>query len=113
MNIRFKILKFYLPVVIVCGLLLTSCQTTDIDQKTQYNPCTDSLYLVLKKKNLDSLSKNEFSYFMQKDKDCKEFVQYKEEKTDRTNGRQVATALGILGAVASLVALLVILNNKP
>jgi len=39
-----------------------------------YNPCEDELYLKLKGKNLDSLSEREYTYFLQAQKDCTEWL---------------------------------------
>ncbi|MDD5061241.1 MAG: hypothetical protein PHN44_03035 [Candidatus Marinimicrobia bacterium] len=39
-----------------------------------YNPCEDNLYLKLKEKDLDSLSEREYTYFLQAQKDCAEWL---------------------------------------
>ncbi|ODS29740.1 MAG: hypothetical protein SCARUB_05154 [Candidatus Scalindua rubra] len=48
---------------------------TKINPKTEthYNPCKDSLYLVLSKQDLNSLTDREYEYFMLKEKECSEY----------------------------------------
>lgn len=51
------------------------------------SPCNDSLYLVLKKVPLESMSERQYTYFIQKDKECASFqsvVLQENTKNDRT-----------------------------
>ena len=39
----------------------------------KYNPCKDSLFLIYKKLNIDSLSQRQYEYFTLKEKECAEY----------------------------------------
>jgi len=49
-------------------------------QTATYSPCTDSLYVALKKKSLSEMNEREFNYFSQKDKECSTFMQLKQQE---------------------------------
>lgn len=53
-------------------------------QNVPYSPCTDSLFMVLKKKSLNEMNEREFNYFTQKDKECSTFLQLKQQE-QKTN----------------------------
>ena len=38
------------------------------------NPCNDERYLQIKNKSLDDMSDREYSYFLQKEKECNEYT---------------------------------------
>lgn len=47
-------------------------------QTNAYSPCTDSTYLALKTKSINTMSEREFAYFSQKDKECADFIRTKD-----------------------------------
>jgi len=49
-------------------------------QTVTYSPCTDSLYVALKKKPLSEMNEREFNYFSQKDKECSTFMLLKQQE---------------------------------
>jgi hypothetical protein len=72
------------PFVCLCvcaAVLLAWCAPciadgTPPDDTTQPpSPCTDSLYVVLKARPLDSLSDREYRYLIERDKACAEYQQ--------------------------------------
>jgi|GEM_PF-6863601 len=62
----------------------------NIPQLEQYNPCQDEQYLKLKKLDLNALSDREYNYFLQKDKDCSEWIklQYQSQKSATDMGTE-------------------------
>ena len=47
------------------------------------NPCEDERYLEIKKKSLDEMTDREYTYFIQKDKEC---VEYKPSQLNKSEG---------------------------
>jgi len=55
------------------------------------NPCEDDLFLKLRRKDLDSLSEREYAYFLQKDKDCSEWLKQPYGRTIKPGMNQTET----------------------
>ena len=68
---------------LITMILLIAFTTVSYGQTT-YNPCKDSLYVLLQRKNIDSLSQREFDYFVLKTKECGEYTQQQKQlKADK------------------------------
>ena len=99
--------------VIACGcaVLLAGCTTYTRTSPpfTGPSPCSDSLYVALKERSLDSLSEREFRYLMERDRACMEY-----RKTDgdpeaalgEKDEGTITLVLAVIGAFA-VVGLLV------
>jgi hypothetical protein len=86
------------------------------DEELNLEICNDSLYQVLKKKNINELEEREYKYYMQYDKDCNSMKALKYEKEKRASGqalKAVSSILGILLGVAGLVLFVVLIQNPP
>lgn len=81
---------------------MLGCQTTQIDYSDKKSPCSDSTYLALKTKAIDSLSNREFQYLMKLENDCRDFRS--DIKTENSSRESNKTALAILGVGAILIA---------
>lgn len=61
---------------------------------TASSPCSDSLYIALSHRKLESLTEREYTYFMQKDKDCTEYRRVAMQTNLQAEpGRQTAQAI--------------------
>jgi len=93
-------------VVFLFATMILSCsawkETNTIKEEKIYSPCTDSLYMVLKNKNIDSLSIREYQYFISLDNQCKEYTQNK-----KTNNSTEYTVAILSGIVTIIVAYLI------
>jgi len=49
-----------------------------------YNPCEDELYSRLKQKDLNEMTEREYTYFMQKDKDCSEWLKQTQGRKNKS-----------------------------
>ena len=73
------------------------------------NPCQDSLYIELKKKDINSLTQNELTYMLSKDQQCVEIkneVQMKSEG-EKTRKKIASTILMSILAITVGVSILV------
>ena len=81
----------------------------------QQSPCNDSLYVVLKSKNIALMSEREFTYFNQKEKDCSEFrkaLMQEEVKIETLNITKKTMntywTIAAIGVALSLIPLLLL-----
>ena len=51
-----------------------------VKDSLSYNPCNDSLYKIIKLKSLNDMSEREYTYFMEKEKQCADFRNTVESK---------------------------------
>jgi hypothetical protein len=108
-------LFFFLSFAI--AILMSSCASSDYEDQyyemtTKYptSPCKDSLYQVLKKRPLDSLTDRQFQYFTTKDKDCQEYTRFQrqikvmeDEEASRNTTRGVLIGLSVVSLLITIV----------
>jgi len=86
------------------------------------SPCTDSLYLSLKSKSLESMTEREYQYFIQKDAACSEFQRMRAEtKTITAPQKEVSETLkkshdfrvgmAVIGSFAAAVYLIILASK--
>lgn len=64
--------------------------------------CTDSLYLKLKSKPIDSMTTREYDYFRQKDQECAQ-AQQLQQANQATAGSATSTVIAVVVGVVVLV----------
>jgi len=100
-----KILKqnFLIPLILISTLVLSSCGSSQTSARdSDDSPCNDSLFLVLKKKDYESLTGNERSYFNKMREECrKELVEL--------SGKSSTDVTGLIIIGAAVVVLLTVL----
>ncbi len=94
-------------------------KVTPAPTKIQKTPCDDSLYVLLKAKDINALTPNELTYFMQKDGECK---QYKQDSASDIERQQKAAKIKntiapivvivVLAVLAAIIIPIVIVNQK-
>lgn len=123
-------MRFILTTILLALPLLATGQSSEVSGPSEYNndpfashmmqvqnPCKDSLYLELKKKDLDEMSEREYEVFKQKDKACQDYMNTvtatepankNAESIDRATN--AATTYYIVGGIISLASLIYILS---
>lgn len=116
-----KIILFF---VIAVGSINFGCSSSMSDEeteeykilKTKYEnskPCEDSLYSVLQKIPLDSLSDRQYTYLRDKELQCQEYMRFKATEKSFKNVEKISAAadlwmgLVIGGALIGLVVLVI------
>lgn len=112
-----KKLIFTLILILILILNISSITVCQTAKDSIYNPCKDKLYNELQKKNLDSLSQREYDYYIEKVKQCNEYMKLvkqlqtkKEIETEPGNG--VAILAIIFAGLAVLTVIGILLNNN-
>jgi hypothetical protein len=100
---------------IVVTIALLSASMVGFSQSPIQSPCSDSLYVVLKTKNIALMSEREFTYFNQKEKDCSEFrkaLMQEEVKIETLNITKKTMntywTIAAIGVAISLIPLLLL-----
>lgn len=100
---------------IVFTIALLSASMVGFSQSPIQSPCSDSLYVSLKTKNIAQMTDREFAYFNQKEKDCSEFrkAQMQEEvkvETLKITKKTMNTywTIAAIGVALSLIPLLLL-----
>lgn len=99
-----KIMKIIFLSFLLSTFICVGCETTNIKNDANNNPCKDSIYLSLKNKKLDSLSPREFEYFLAIDKQCRDF-----SKIDNVNDK---TTVIVIGGLVSIILGIVIWGSQ-
>ena len=84
------------------------------EEEANLDICNDSLYLELKKKDINELQEREYVYFMNYDKACNRMKEAKYKKDKDATGRALkafSTILGIALSVASLILMIYLINE--
>lgn len=101
-------MKKYLPLILLLCFSLYSCETTrSIQQDFKRDEiCNDSLYLSLKKKNINQMSEREYNYFLQHEKLCTE--------ASRDSGMNGAEVVGVVVCVLLVLSVVgvIVANSK-
>ena len=100
---------------IVFTIALLSASMVCFSQSPIQSPCNDSLYVILKTKNIALMSEREFTYFNQKEKDCSEFrkaLMQEEVKIETLNITKKTMntywTIAAIGVALSLIPLLLL-----
>lgn len=96
----------------VCLAFLSACATAppksaDHAMKATPSPCSDSLYVALQSRPIETMTEREYAFFMQKDRECAEFRKSREEV--REANRAASNAEAWAGGAVFLVILVGVL----
>jgi len=84
--------------------MLSSCQSSQSSvRETAVSPCNDSLFLVLKKKDMSLLTYEEKQYFTDKRNECSEALK---EEMNPGNSSSVRTGLLIIGGAILVIGVI-------
>lgn len=100
--------------ILVVILVLTGCTMAPTPGQVapEDSPCSDSLYVALQDKPLDSMTDREYAYFVEKDRACGEYqrtraeVSPAEQMVKQANNWTIAVLIVSLISTAAILALL-------
>ncbi len=85
------------------------------EEEANLDICNDSLYLELKKKDINELQEREYVYYMNYDKSCNRMKEAKYKKDKQATNKALkafSNILGIAVSIAALVFIIILINNQ-
>ena len=103
-------MKKYLIVVFIS--ILSGCSSSYETKEFKENPCQDVIYQKLKKIKVSEMTGSEREYFNMKDKECREFSDYRKE-LKRDEKLATLNLILILGTIGLLtIATLILMTGE-
>jgi hypothetical protein len=98
----------YIYFLLLCFILYgcSASNENNTGDKTQINPCKDSLYLALRVEPPGILTDQQKQYIKEKEKECADYRATQEEKTKKEKDSNPNAALSIALGVAMVIVLL-------
>lgn len=103
-------MKKYLILVFIS--ILSGCSSSYETKEFKENPCQDVIYQKLKKIKVSEMTGSEREYFNMKDKECREFSDYRKE-LKRDEKLATLNLILILGTIGLLtIATLILMTGE-